>query len=93
MLQWFIFFIPSIILLTILAVTKLVNIFRNQSPYDLTASIGRAETVISADGGVIKVENRKLFVETYGAKIKKGSKVLIVKYVPEKEIYMVELYI
>ena len=92
-MQWFIFLIPSAVLIVILTAARLISALGNQSPYELVASAGSTETLIGDGGGLIKVGNKLIFVESYGAKIDKGSRVLIVKYVPEKELYMVEPYV
>ena len=80
------------VLILTLTVASLINAFGKQSPYELIASAGKAETTIGEGGGLIKVGDKLIFVETYGIIIDKGRRVLVVKYVPEKDIYMVELY-
>lgn len=91
--QWFVYLIPSLVLLIILVATKVFNAFGKETPYDLVACSGLSETVIGTGGGVAKVGDKLVFVETYGVRLDRGRKVLVVKYIPEKEIYMVEPYI
>jgi len=86
---------PVIVLFAVFSISFFI-IYRFVNPHNYNFLVGKryiSETIITDQAGIIEVEGKNVAVKSCGGTILKGMPVLVVGYLYEEDIYLVEKFV